>query len=274
MRSMSRNTPDSRWWPAWAALGLALLLVACGAGAAPELPAPLARGETVRVASVIDGDTVMLADGREVRLVGLQAPKLPLGRAGFEPWPLADEAKAALADLVTGRTVTLGYGGRREDRHGRRLAHLVRADGLWVQAEVVRRGMARVYSFADNRALVRELQALEQAARADGRGIWALDYYRIRSVREAFDAVGSFQLVVGRVLDAAAVNGRVYLNFGKDWRQDFTVSVSPGQRETFETAAFDLLDLEGRWIRVRGWIERYNGPMIEATHPEQIEVVK
>src|SRR3546814_13272833 len=41
--------------------------------------------------TVIDGDTLVLADEREVRLVGIQTPKLPLGRAGFEAWPLAGE---------------------------------------------------------------------------------------------------------------------------------------------------------------------------------------
>src|SRR3546814_5034081 len=43
--------------------------------------------------TVIDGDTLTLADGREIRLVGIQAPKLALGRTGFQPWPLAEEAK-------------------------------------------------------------------------------------------------------------------------------------------------------------------------------------
>ena len=83
---------------------------------------------------VIDGDTVVLdreiSGSREVRLVGLQAPKLPLGRSGFREWPLAKESKAALAKMVLGRNVELGFGGVRMDRHGRLLAHLTRDDGL------------------------------------------------------------------------------------------------------------------------------------------------
>ena len=58
-----------------------------------------AREEISGTARVIDGDTVVLESGLEIRLVGIQAPKLPLGRPEFEPWPLADEAKARLADL-------------------------------------------------------------------------------------------------------------------------------------------------------------------------------
>ncbi|MGH6954888.1 MAG: thermonuclease family protein, partial [Alphaproteobacteria bacterium] len=109
------------------------------------------------VAQVVDGDTLRLADGRDVRLVGLQAPKLPLGRAGFEAWPLAGESRAALAELVDGRTLTLQFVGRRADRHGRLLAHLYDSAGRWIQGEVLARGMARVYSFPDNRALVGEM---------------------------------------------------------------------------------------------------------------------
>jgi len=26
-------------------------------------------------------------------------------------------------------------------------------------------------------------------------------------------------------------------------------------------------------VRVRGWVERRNGPMIDVTHPEQIELI-
>ena len=73
---------------------------------------------------------------------------------------------------------------------------------------------------------------------------------------------------------AAVVRGRGYLNFGDDWREDFTVSIGPRDRRRFETAGIDIEDYEGRLVRVRGWVDSFNGPMIEATHPEQIEVLE
>src|SRR5690606_29730657 len=84
----------------------------------------LEPGPSGRVVSVSDGDTLELDGGLTVRLVGIQAPKLPLGREGFEPWPLADEAKARLEELTMGQTVALHYGPEPRDRHGRALAHL------------------------------------------------------------------------------------------------------------------------------------------------------
>jgi micrococcal nuclease len=243
---------------------IALILGAAGARAADTI---------ALVASVVDGDTVVLdgAGGEQVRLVGIQAPKLPLGRAGFQPWPLAEESKKALQDLVLGKRVTLTFGGRRRDRHGRLLAHLMGEDDTWIQGAMLKRGMARVYSFPDNRTRVADMLEMETRARAQGRGIWGLDYYAVIPPENAGRAIGTFQVVEGRVVDAAKVKGRTYLNFGADWRTNFTVTIPPGTAKIFRALA--PLTLKGRRVRVRGWLKSYNGPSIEATHPEQIEVL-
>lgn len=251
------------------------LLFAGAFAARAEMPAafynalaPEAGGEVV---NVVDGDTLTLLDGREIRLVGIQAPKLPLGRPGFEPWPLADEAKAFLEELTLGRTLSLGYGGRRGDRHGRVLAHLFDAEGRWIQGEILKAGLARVYSFADNRALIAEMLALERQARAAGRGIWADPFYAVRTAEAAEDWLGGFELVEGRVVAVGRGGRNTYLNFAEDWRSDFTIAVDHRARQVFEAAGIDLAHYEGRRVRVRGWLKSRNGPMIDVTHPEQIE---
>ena len=254
-----------------------LILVCVGPLAAAD--ARLDLVERAQVVEVIDGDTVRLDDGREVRLVGIQAPKLPLGRTGFQAWPLADEAKRALADLALGRAVGLGYAGRRVDRHGRVLAHLYRLDEtgqaeLWLQGALLEAGLARVYSFADNRALVAEMLERERRARAGRRGIWTDPFYAVRAPEGVDGNVGSFQLVEGIVVDAAEVRGRIYLNFGEDWKSDFTVTLAPAVRRLFMNEGIDPLGYGGKKVRVRGWIKSFNGPMIEASHPEQIEVIE
>jgi micrococcal nuclease len=230
--------------------------------------------EIGRVIEIIDGDTLLLADRREVRLVGIQAPKLPLGRRNFTPWPLAEESRAALVRLAGGKTLKLSYGGATTDRHGRVLAHLTDESGRFIQAEMLRQGMARLYSFADNRARLDELFAAEREARAANRGIWALPYYKIRTPDTIGGDLDSFQLVAGRVLRASAVGGRIYLNFGGDPKTDFTAVIQPGNVKSFAAVGLDPLALSGRQIRVRGWIENHNGPLIRVTHPEQIEVLQ
>lgn len=238
-----------------------------------------AAAESARIAEIIDGDTVVLAaaiDGaREVRLVGIQAPKLPLGRRNFPSWPLADEARAALAALARDHDVALVFTGRSKDRHGRLLAHIERDDGLWLQGEMLRQGLARVYTFADHRGRALDMLAIERRARAEGAGIWRHPFYRIRSADAVDDGeIGTFQLVEGTIAAAQRVKDRVYLNFGADWRSDFTVVIAARALPQFAAAGFEPLDGRGTRVRVRGWLDRYNGPMIEASHPEQIEVLK
>ena len=234
------------------------------------LPNVALAEETQRVQSVVDGDTVVLADGRQVRLPGLQAPKLPLGRKGFRQWPLADQSKAALEKLVADRTVRLRFGGARQDRHGRVLAHLYRDDGLWVQGEMLRLGLARMYTFADNRAFVPEMRAMEEEARRAGQGIWAHPFYAVRTPEAIGRDIGTFQIVAGKIVAAAKVKGTVYLNFGDDWRTDFTVKTDKRALKLFAKTGLKPETWSGRRVEVRGWVRKRNGPMIEATHPEQL----
>jgi micrococcal nuclease len=247
---------------------------AFAAAAAP--PDKLPDGGHGVVASVIDADTVRLEGGvQDVRLVGIQGPKLPLGRKGFQAWPLADKARMALVVLVDNHQMTLRLGTTAQDRNGRILAHLMRDDGLWVQAEMLRQGWARVYTFADNRQFAKELYAAEAEARAAKRGIWAHAFYAVRAAEpESLKRdVGTFQVVEGRVADTAKVKGRVYLNFGDDYLTDFTATIPPEAVTLFTRAKLDLLALKGKTIRVRGYLRDYRGPVMDLSHPEQIEVV-
>jgi len=267
------------------ALSVPLLLFLAAPAPAQVAPAQVLPGQVLpaqflpglaaapggRVVAVTDGDTLTLADGREIRLVGIQAPKLPLGRAGFTAWPLGEEAKRFLEELTAGRTLELGFGGRRGDRHGRVLAHLFDEEGRWIQGEILKAGLARVYSFADNRALIPEMLALEGAARAAGRGIWADPFYALRSAEGAGRWLGGFELVEGRVVAVGRAGGNTYLNFAEDWREDFTIVIDRQARRLFEDAGIDPAAYQGKRLRVRGWLKSRNGPMIEASHPEQIE---
>ena len=65
-------------------------------------------------------------------------------------------------------------------------------------------------------------------------------------------------------------SGRIYLNFDKDWRKDFTVLIERKDGDAFKAAGIDPKALAGKKLRVRGWIEWRNGPMIHVTHVEQI----
>ena len=253
-------------------------MIACCAIIAAIMPMAMANaddGSTGVVQSAVDGDTVLLADGRSVRLLGIQAPKLSLGRASVTDWPLGNESKIFLEKLVSGKQIKLSLGETPNDRYGRTLAHLYLPDGRWVQGEIIKSGMARVYSFPDNRRLVPDLLAIETVARKNKRGIWGNDYYAVQTSESILNPKfnDTFQLVEGVVLDVAEVKKNIYLNFGADWKSDFTATIPLSARAKFTAGKIRAKDLSGKKIRVRGWVKSKNGPMIELTHPEQLEIL-
>ncbi len=248
-------------------VGLAAVLLALALCRAALAAGP-AADERGAVARVIDGATFELADGRTVRLAALDLPPPERHRA------LAEAARGALAALVEGRAVWLAARGAATDRYGRLVAHATDANGRWLQAELVARGLARVVIAADDRAPLGALLAREAEAREARRGLWALPQYRILGADDAARFLDTFQLVEGEVRDVARKGGRVFLNFGADWRSDFTVLVPAAARRRFEALDLDLAALQGRMVRVRGWIEWYNGPLIEISRPEEIEVIE
>ncbi len=235
---------------------------------------------TARVIAIVDGDTIVLDTpingSREVRLVGIQAPKLPLGRKDFIPWPLGEPSKQTLSTLALHKDVILYTTSHGMDRHGRLLAHLKTTDGVWLQGMMLSLGMARVYSLPDNRQLVREMLTQETQARLKKLGIWDHSFYAVRTPQETAALVGRFEVIEGKVLHTTKVKNIIHLNFGEDWRTDFTLSIEKKNWKIFKESTPNLeslLSLTGKNIRVRGWLKDNSGPSLGITHPEQIEIL-
>lgn len=263
-------------WALGIGVGLALGGAFCVVSArACDLP----PGETATVSAVLDGETLVLQDGREVRLLGIQAPAAPPDWEGPEPWPFAAQAKTALGALVQGAAVDLRFDARKEDRHGHLLAQVfLDRDGrrIWVQEALVADGMARVAALPDLDACLGPLLRVENEARHDRRGLWRSLTYQVRDAndpRELGYLRHTYQLVEGQVHGIGEGKTLVYINFAEDWHTDFTVTIKRKRLPVLEAAGLDLESLPGRRIRVRGWVEWWNGPMIEISHPEEIEVL-
>jgi endonuclease YncB( thermonuclease family) len=231
--------------------------------------------DPVQTATALDGDTLKLGDGAEVRLIGIEAPKPALAPGDAAMASLAAAATASLGALAK-NGVILRYDVLRQDRYGRRLAQAFAPDGTWLQAAQVAAGLARVHGDGSNRLGLKDLIAREAAARKAERGMWL---HRAFAVRDARDPrlkrlAGSFQIVSGRVAAAAVVRGTGYVNFGADRRTDFTLVIRKPVLAMLDPAMVDLSPLVERSIRCRGWIELHDGPSMDLTCPEQIEVLE
>jgi endonuclease YncB( thermonuclease family) len=212
-------------------------------------------------AGIRDGRTVLLADGRELRLAGIE---------------VADSSRDALQTLVGERDLRLKRLGADRDRYGRLVAFVFIDDGEQsVQEAMLKDGQARVSARIGNKACADMLLSAERSARASRRGLWANPNFaplRPENIQRIAAARGQFALVEGKVLSVRESGATIYLNFGRRWTQDFTVTILKRHRREFASAGIDPKRLEGRPIRVRGWIEERSGPVIEVAAPEQIEL--
>jgi hypothetical protein len=106
----------------------------------------------------------------------------------------------------------------------------------------------------------------EASARQARAGAWRSGAFEVLTVPSLMGDVrrraGTFQLVEGTVVSASVVRGRAYVNFGVDHATDFTATVAPVDMREFRRLGFDPRMLAGRTIRVRGWLELFNGPNI------------
>ena len=160
---------------------LAVLVVAgiagrsvLGGGAGGGAIAP-GHAVDATVTRVVDGDTirVRLAGGGEerVRYIGVDTPESV--KPGTPVQCFAEAASAFNHRLVAGRVVRLVADVEARDRYGRLLAYVYRRpDGLFVNAELARRGYARPLTIPPDVRFAARFQALADAARRAGKGLW------------------------------------------------------------------------------------------------------
>lgn len=258
--------------------GTALILAAVlGPFEADASPLPVCAGAVqiagVKTVRVEQNGVLVLKDGRAVVMEGLL---LPGGARDRAPDFLVRQAIAALRDLARGRRVLLALRPPAEDRYDRIRAQVFFPDDdaePWLQAAMLRRGLARVSIAPGRRECARELYAAEHEARERRAGIWALSAYAVRTPDSLAGDIGTFQIVEGVVKNAEVRNGRAYLNFGDDWRSDFTATIAPEDMKRFREEGIDPRDYAGKRVRARGWMQSLNGPEIEIGAPEAIEVI-
>ena len=241
---------------------VAILCGALSVGAArAEEACRLAAIGTATVRATTD-EGIALEDGRIVRLAGVTLPK-PTDAA-----------------LSAGTQVVLKRAGKAEtDRYGRLAAHIFISQAgteRWLQADLVRAGRAQVSARIGDAACARTLFAAEQSARDAKLGLWADPYYVMNKAEDPAEVLkqrGRLALIEGKVLSVRESGGTIYVNFGRRWSEDFTVTIAKRNERAFSAAGLEPKKLAGRRVRIRGWVEVRGGPWVDAARPEQIEVL-
>lgn len=237
--------------------------------ACPPPPAP----QAAEVAAVVDGDTLRLADGRSLRLIGINTPEL--GRDGRPDQPLAREARRAVMEqLPADRRIYLQPGRDDRDRHGRLLASVfLRPDGGHLGEHLLAQGLGWQVVVPPNTRYRDCLSAAETRAREASRGVWALDHYRARPVDSLRPGESGFLRLSGVVTEVADSRRALWLELGPR----LSLRVPKDRLAYFDDVPSNAW--AGRRLTVRGWViyrgeDRRGHPphMMNLHHPGMIEV--
>jgi micrococcal nuclease len=157
-----RDASRGAAWFAIAMLG-APLLAGCGDGQSPTPPALT----VCAISFVIDGDSVTCVDGREIRLLLIDAPEIAQA-------PYGGQARDVLRDLVPiGTRLDVEYDLDTRDDFGRDLTYLYLSDGTMVNEELASLGYVVPLVIPPNGRYEDRIRAAVADAEAAERGLWA-----------------------------------------------------------------------------------------------------
>jgi endonuclease YncB( thermonuclease family) len=203
---------------------------------------------TADVKTIIDGDTIVLSDGRKVRFIGINTPEI--GRKGKVSEPLAQKARKRLVELLGDTpSVKLKIGVDAKDRYGRLLAHVFTVQGESVEAVLIREGLGFAVSFPPNLLLQGCLAQAQGEARSARLGVWSDSYFAPRRSEKLRTSDTGFRLVQGVV-------EKVVMKKGGSWwlllEGRLALMVSKSSQEYFNQQ--DLQGLVGEKVLVSGWL--------------------
>ena len=243
--------------------------------------APFAFGDcgssagAVQVVAVDERLDIALADGRLVRLGGLDMPSPARG----DP-EIARRARDFLVARLVGREAELDLLAGGTDRWDRILADLSapsaagasQAAGESIASALLRAGYARVRPEFETRDCAAVRLAVEDGARRAGLGIWRdPEYAVIPSFATAAlrRRVGQFVVLEGRVRRVGFGRSRIYLDLAPYGGP--TIVVASKLEKALADAGHPLGDLAGRTIRARGVLDDRSGPRLEISESAMIE---
>ena len=228
---------------------------------------PPGNVELVQIRYVHDGDTLVLADNRKVRLIGINTPEL--GHNGQPAQALSIDARDRLRQLLfeQGNKAQILFGAQKVDDYGRTLAHLWSPGDRNLTSELLREGLGWAVAIPPNTLLLDCYVDSEQQARAASRGIWGHADYAATPSRRVSLREGGFTRVKGRVIRVHRGGGSTWINL----EGRFAARIPDEDLQWFTDPPGNAW--LGREVEVRGWMYSTKGESrITIHHPASIAV--
>ncbi len=211
-----------------------------------------------------------------LRYIGLDTPEVRVKAIGgnfiYNPQPFSLDAKEFNHKLVKGKNIRVEFDIKKTDRYGRLLGYCFLGD-IFVNAKLIEEGYAVLYTFPPNVKYVDLFIQAQKKAQRMKKGLWGgletIDH------AQANKYINQVRSVEGEVIGSYKTEKCIFLNFSRDWKNDFTVVIFNNTLSFFNREGLDPVSFyTGKRIRVTGRIREYNGPEIIVNSPHEIEVIK
>jgi len=250
---------------------LPFLLPACYSSEDQETSTGPQISYYAKVVKVYDGDTIELDNGEIIRYIGIDTPEICHPYKPVEYY--GEEAYRFNKKLVDGKRVGVELDVQKKDKYGRTLAYIYLEDGTFVNAELIKQGYAQILTIPPNVKYQDLFLKLQREAREARRGLWGkID--EVIDQSQAKDHIGEVRTVRGKVLSTYQGRKAVFLNFGQDYRTDFTITIfaRDWEKNFVSKGIRSPSYYEGKTVLVTGKIKEYHGPEIIVSDPSEIKI--
>lgn len=190
----------------------------------------------------------------------------------YIPNPIIADAVSKANTVALGRTFNFLNISDMQGRNGNFYATIVNpSDKKSLQESLLENGLGFAY-FTESSENVSALFAAEKRGRDSKSGIWkSFDINNSNEISKDYkEILNKFIILSGVVNNIYSTKKDTYINFGADWKTDFSAQIE--NKILKQHKDFSVEKLKGKKISVRGWLEDYNGPLMKIYHPANIEV--
>lgn len=198
------------------------------------------------VVRVYDGDTIILEDKKQIRLLGINTPEIESRLRAEEPGGVA--AKKWLQAQLQEEKVYLEYDQTKRDKYKRLLAHVFTPDGKHINQALLENGLAFVSIIPPNVRYSDKLIQAQQQAEKQKLGIWSMPDYQPKLIAQIANHNKGWQRFTGT--PASIKKSRKYTRLIFDDKID--IRILNTNLDLFPA----LSTYVGKSLEIRGWVSR------------------
>jgi len=217
-----------------------------------------------KVRKVYDGDTVLLMNGQKVRFLGINTPEV--AHRDKEADAGGEEAKKWLIRKLKNKRIRLERDVEKKDKYGRLLAYVITEDGIHLNLELVKEGLATANIYPPNLKYVDEFLAAQDRAENARRGLWAYQQYASQPFTQLQQGnLRGWKRVTGVIKNIKQTRRNIYLQFD----DNFSIKIKRWAMDLFP----ELEQYRGKKVEVRGWLHKSKGKItMLVRHPGSIKI--